>query len=127
MGAYNNDEGGVTFVYAMDKNGKWKQHAKLHAPDGAADDRFGWSIGVYDDIVVISAYWEDDKGVDSRSVHLFYRDKVDWTHLVKLVAPDGAAYDAFGDSVGIYNNIVVVGAWGNADSGSDSGYVHLFR
>ena len=40
----------------------WTQVAKLTAGDGAADDRFGISVSIDGDTVVIGANGDDDKG-----------------------------------------------------------------
>merc|ERR1719155_19033 len=45
----------------------------------------------------------------------------------KLVASDAAKDDVFGESVAISGDLVVVGAYGNDDSGSSSGSAYVFR
>ena len=44
---------------------------KLVASDGAAKDRFGGAVAASDGVVVVGAYWDDDKGSDSGSVYVF--------------------------------------------------------
>jgi hypothetical protein len=46
---------------------------------------------------------------------------------VKLNASDGAADDYFGRSVSISGDYAIVGAHGNADSGSNSGSAYIFK
>ena len=95
--------------------------------NGAASNRFGWSVSVSFDTAVIGASWDNDKGYTgqaSGSAYLFTRDVVDgvvsssWTQRAKLVAADGAAHDEFGRNVSICNNTVVAGAWGNDAKGA---------
>ena len=45
----------------------------------------------------------------------------------KLVASDGASHDAFGWSVSISDDTAVIGAWGDADNGSDSGSAYVYE
>ena len=45
----------------------------------------------------------------------------------KLVASDGAAGDLFGYSVAVFGDLVVVGAFHDADNGPDSGSAYVFR
>ncbi|EJK67638.1 hypothetical protein THAOC_11302, partial [Thalassiosira oceanica] len=84
--------------------------AKLLAPDGATWDEFGRSVAIYGDTIVVGAPCDDDNGENSGSAHVFVRSGEEWTHQAKLLAPDGAEYDCFGDSVAIYGDTIVVGA-----------------
>ncbi|CAK0870069.1 unnamed protein product [Prorocentrum cordatum] len=63
---------------------------KLVASDGAEEDLFGLSVAVSSDgaRVVVGAYYDDDQGSKSGSVHVF--DGTTGARLLKLVASDGA-------------------------------------
>ena len=41
--------------------------AKLTAADGAVSDRFGYSVAVHGDTVVVGAYWHDQSGKITKS------------------------------------------------------------
>jgi len=129
IGAWgDNDNGyysGSVHVFVR-VNGVWTQQAKLLAADGSTIDYFGYSVGIYGDTVIVGAYGDDDNGSNSGSVHLFVRNNGVWTHQAKLVAPDGSASDAFGSSVGVYDDTVIIGANVDDDNGSHSGSVHVF-
>ena len=95
------------------------QAAKLTAFDGADDDRFGYSVAVDGDTVVVGAYRDDDKGVDSGAAYVYIRQSGTWSQVAKLTALDGADGDRFGYSVAVDGDTVVVGAyWDEAYSGS---------
>ena len=47
------------------------QAAKLTASDGAAEDRFGFSVALSGDTLVVGAYGDDDNGDESGSVYAF--------------------------------------------------------
>ncbi|EJK76402.1 hypothetical protein THAOC_01838, partial [Thalassiosira oceanica] len=49
-----------------------------------------------------------------------------WTHKAKLIAPDGAAFDEFGESVAIYGDAIVVSAPWDDDNGFYSGSTYVF-
>ncbi|KAH8068715.1 hypothetical protein JL721_6578 [Aureococcus anophagefferens] len=53
--------------------------------------------------------------------------KASGQELAKLLASDAAAGDWFGYSVAVSGDLVVVGAYGNADAGRDSGSAYVFR
>ena len=107
--------------------GNWTQQAKLLAPDGAQVDFFGYSVGIYQDTIVVGAGWDDDNGEDSGSAHVYARSGDNWTHQAKLLAPDGVSGDLFGDCVAIYEDTVVLGAYLDDDKGGDSGSAYVFH
>ncbi|MCD4825660.1 MAG: FG-GAP repeat protein [Phycisphaerae bacterium] len=101
------------------------QDAKLTASDAAADDRFGFSVGISGFYTVVGADGNDDDGNYSGSAYIFYKDQggVDtWGQQAKLTASDAAADDYFGHSANISGAYTIVGAYGN-DSYSGSAYV----
>ncbi len=97
------------------------------APDGAAGDRFGATVSISGDIAVVGAYLDDDNGTDSGSAYVFRFNGSTWIQEQKLLAPDGAAGDAFGVSVSVSGDAIVVGAFGDNDNGTDSGSAYVFR
>jgi len=81
--------------------------------------------------VVVGAHADDDKGSQSGSAYVFTRDAASdlasgWTHVAKLTADDGAAYDEFGFSVSIDGDTVVIGANKDRDKGTNSGSAYVF-
>ncbi len=102
--------------------GEWLEQIKLTALDGAADDRFGFSVSIDGDYALVGAYGDDDNGVNSGSAYVFKRSGTTWTEEQKLLAPDGAAGDCFGFSVSIDGDYALAGAY-NDDSGKGSAYV----
>ena len=45
--------------------------AKITAPDGAANDHFGWSVAISDTKIVVGARFDDDHGSDSGSAYIY--------------------------------------------------------
>jgi len=125
IGAYNAGTGGAVYVYRASDGAEL---AKLTASDAAAGDYFGISVDIDGDTVVIGATGDDDDGTSSGSVYVF--EKSIWgtySQVAKLTAADAAAYDRFGISVAIDGDIIVAGAWGDDDGGSQSGSVYVFE
>ena len=125
---YDDDNGeysGSVHLFVRN-NGVWTHEAKLLAPDGSANDGFGYSVGIYGDTAIIVAWGDNDNGCSSGSVHLFVWNNGVWPHQAKLLAPDGSAFDCFGHSVGIYGDTAIIGAYGDDDNGSASGSVNVF-
>jgi len=104
----------------------WSQQAKLVASDGAAGDRFGRSVAMDVDTLVIGAYRDDNNGGDSGSAYVYTRSGATWTEQARLMANDGAADDEFGTSVAIVGDTIVVGAPRSQASSSGNGSVYVF-
>ena len=106
------------------------QIATLAASDGAALDRFGMSVAVDGDTMVVGAPYDDAGSAwaqrDNGSAYVFTRQSGVWSQIAKLTASDGYREDYFGYSVAIDGDTVVVGAYGDDDGGSYSGSVYVF-
>lgn len=113
-------------VYVRNAMGGWDYQTELIASDRTFADRFGYSVSLDDDTVVIGAPADDDLGTDSGSAYVFVRSGTTWTQQAKLIASDGAATDAFGWSLSVSRNTVVVGAPQDDDGGTDSGSAYVF-
>ncbi len=104
---------------------------KITASDGAAEDRFGYSVSISGDTIVVGAYWDDvDGNTDQGSAYVFTRNNQtmdDWGQVKKLTVSDGAAEDYFGGSVSISGDTLVVGAYkDDVDGNTDQGSAYVF-
>jgi uncharacterized repeat protein (TIGR01451 family) len=129
IGAYWDDDnaGNSGSAYVFDFDGSsWSETTKLTAGDGAAGDRFGYSVSLSGDRALVGAYGDDDNGSDSGSAYVFDFDGPSWSETAKLTASDGAAGDRFGYSVSLSGDHALVGAYGDDDHGSDSGSAYVF-
>ncbi|MEP7272317.1 MAG: FG-GAP repeat protein, partial [Acidobacteriota bacterium] len=115
---------GSAYIFGRNKGGadNWGEVRKLTASDGAANDEFGFAVGISVDTVVVGAYRDDTfKG----SAYIFERNTGGadlWGEVRKLTASDGAGGDFFGISIGISVDTVVVGASGD-DAAKGSAYI----
>ena len=97
---------------------------KLLAPDGAAEDFFGFPVAIDGNLALIGANRDDDNGNNSGSAYLF--DMTTGSLLQKFTAPDGANDDGFGISVAVNGNFALIGSSGDDDNGFNSGSAYLF-
>ncbi|MGQ0619121.1 MAG: Calx-beta domain-containing protein, partial [Panacagrimonas sp.] len=108
VGANSNQGSAYVFVRS---GTSWTQQAKLVAADGAADDRFGFSVALSGDAAVVGTFGDDFGAICAQgSAYVFVRSGTSWTQQQKLVAADGAAFDEFGISVALSGDAAVVGA-----------------
>jgi hypothetical protein len=96
-------------------------------PDGSPNDYFGKSLSIYNDWLVASSIYDDVNGEKSGSAYVYYFDGIDWIFHTKLLPADGNAFDRFGYSVDIYDDIIVIGSVYDDDMGEDSGSVYVYR
>lgn len=122
---------GSAYIFQRDEGGSnnWGEVKRLVASDGASNDSFGQSVGIFGDIAIVAAYTDDDGGDNSGSVYIFRKDEGgvnNWGEVKKLIASDDITGDLFGGSVAISDNKVIVGATGNDDNGAKSGSAYIF-
>jgi len=125
LGAVDNTDHGVgsgsAYLFDVDTG---LETFKLLPTDGAAQDRFGFSVSISGDRALVGAYGDDDSGPSSGSVYLY--DASTGTQLDKWVASDGGDDDRFGAAVAISGDLAVVGAWRDDDNGSNAGAAYVF-
>ncbi len=122
-------EAGAAYVFEPDGQGGWQQQAKLKASETDADDRFGWSVAISGDTVVIGAPYENNCVTDfnanqsdncariAGAAYVFVRDSQwNWSQQAYLKASNTEKEDAFGESVAIIGDTIVVGAPGEGSS-----------
>ncbi|MFT7665106.1 MAG: hypothetical protein ACI87A_003341 [Planctomycetota bacterium] len=100
------------------------QIARLNADDAGPSDRFGISVSISGTTAIVGAVGDNVSGLSSGSAYLF--DIVTGNQIAKLVPGDGGGSDFFGWAVAISGSRAVVGAFGDNDSGLDSGSAYLF-
>lgn len=127
VGADGDDDWkGAVYIFTR-TNGVWSQQQRLTADDGDIFDRFGYSVSVSEETVIIGSPGDDDKGDGSGSGYIFMRaEDGTWTQQVKLTADDGAAWNSFGYSVSLSGDTVIVGAPYNDNKCEDSGAAYIF-
>jgi hypothetical protein len=128
----NNSASGSGASYIFTRNGStWTQQAYLKASNTGTDDRFGCSVAVSDNTVVVGAFDEDSdvigvngNGLDnsasnSGAVYVFTRSGTTWSQQAFLKASNTGGSDQFGFSVAVSGDTVVVGA--NKEGSSATG------
>lgn len=101
-----------------------QQVSKLLPVDGMVGDRFGESISISGNRVVIGARTRDESDIDSGAAFVF--DTTTGKQIAMLLPSDGAERDEFGTSVGVSGNKIVVGASEDDDNGFASGSGYIF-
>ena len=116
VGAYNGDGNvsgsGAAYIYNLDGTGE----VKITASDGEALDRYGQSVAIGNNKIVVGANREHGNG--GTDVGAIYVYDLDGTNEVKINASDATDNEYFGNSVGIGHNKIVVGERSLTDAGA---------
>ncbi len=106
----------------------YAQVAKLIASDAAGFDYFGIRVAISGDTAVIGAYQDDHAGgTDAGAAYVFVRNGANWIQQAKLTASDAAAGDRFGNSVAIFGDTAIIGAYRDDHAGGeDAGAAYVF-
>lgn len=118
------NQGSVTVFIAQ--GSAWSLQAGLAAPDGAANDLFGTSVAISGNTLVVGARGATVTQAGQGAAYVFTRTGTAWTFQTKLVPTDAAAGDAFGSSVAIFGNTIVVGASRKTLTETGQGAAYLF-
>lgn len=144
----NNSATDAGAVYVFTRSGTaWSQQAYIKASNTGGGDRFGQSVAISGDTLVVGAEFEDSSATgingdqannsagDAGAVYVFVRSGTGWSQQAYLKASNAEAGDRFGRSVAISGNTLVVGAFDedsgvNGDQGNNStqgaGAVYVF-
>lgn len=123
---------GKAYIFRR-SGGTWTPEAKLKAKGGESGDGFGSAIALYGSTVVVGAPFADpDLGfgrvASAGAAYVFDRSGSTWKENTALTASDGMVFNHFGNSLGIYNDLIVVGADGATQAGnSGSGAAYIFQ
>lgn len=121
---------GAAYVFVRD-TGVWTQQAYIKASNTEAGDRFGWSIAVAGDELVVGAWGDDSDGVgadppnqtnaaapNSGAAYLFGRANGVWEQRSYIKASNTDQGDQFGWSVALASDTLIAGARNEDGNGS---------
>mgnify|MGYP000642746051 CR=1 FL=1 len=123
--AKNIQDSGVAYVYSLGSTG-WQQQAKLVAEPAYADDTLGGNVALKNNIAMLGASRRDDKGKDAGAVFAFEKKAETWLQRQVLTATDAQAGDAFGQSIALTEQFLVIGAPHSDASNKDSGAAYVY-
>ncbi len=139
------EKAGAAYVFIRSPDLFWSQQAYLKASNTGDNDRFGQSIAISGDTLVVGAYYEDgtstgvngnendDSAKKSGAAYVYTRSGSSWSQQAYLKASNTEKGDKFGRAVAISGDTLVMGAdledsvgvddGDNSVAGSGSAYV----
>lgn len=117
---------GAAYVFNRVES-NWANAVKLVPADAVIGDRFGDSVAIDGDVMVVGAPQVYPIAKPGYAVVFRYKDSA-WTEVETLTAPFPMNYDQFGLDVAISGNLIVVGArLDDNSSGTNAGSVFVYR
>ncbi len=128
----NNTANDAGAVYVFNRTGTvWSQQAYLKASNSEAGDRFGRSVAISGDTLVVGSSdgsnatgvngdETDNSAIGAGAAYVFTRTAGVWSQQAYLKASNTDAIDGFGSSVAILGDTLVIGA-----SGEDSNAIGI--
>ena len=126
VGAFNANTTGAAYVFRYIES-SWVEEELLTASDAASDDRFGDSVDIFANTIIVGAHWHDDNEINSGSVYFFtWQGANNWGDEIKVSASDPVAGAMFGSAVSISGDVAIVAA-NNDETGWDTGVAYFLR
>ncbi|TGL67429.1 hypothetical protein EHQ74_04755 [Leptospira levettii] len=119
-------------VYVFQRSGTtWSEQAYLKPSNTGAGDRFGTTVDISNDTIVVGANLEasnqititngsgasvNNSAANAGAAYVFRRNGTTWAEEAYLKAPNTESGDQFGDAVAIDGDTIVVGAFSEASN-----------
>ena len=110
-------------AYLFEGGASWTERAILFAPTPAANDGFGSAVALDVGRAAVAA---SRVAMGTGAVYVFDGQGSSWLLSGSLMASDGEAGDAFGASVALDGDHVLIGAERDDDLGVEAGAVYVF-
>jgi hypothetical protein len=118
---------GAAYVF-VDQGSTWALQQKLVGIDTTDKDRFGTSVSIDQDQIVVGAPGDVVGGeLWGGSTYVFCRIGTTWKEEAKLSNPDPAFNDGFGARVSLDDGLLALSVPGDDDNGLQSGSAYAFQ
>jgi len=125
VGAFLDDEFGQNSGSAYLYNAITGEISHQLLPDPhSTNDNFGYSVSIDGPVTVIGSPTDDEHGTDAGSVYIFQSSTGEL--IAKIFSGQAGALEHFGLSVGVSQNIAIVGAPWSMKNGVRSGAAYLY-
>ncbi|MFT3771417.1 MAG: MYXO-CTERM sorting domain-containing protein [Minicystis sp.] len=117
---------GAAYIFAR-SGATWAQKARLVASTPTSQMKFGCSVAIEGNTVLVGALGSDGAVATTGAAYVFTGSGSLWTEQAKLTAGGGAANDGFGASVALSGETALIGASGVDIAGqSNVGAAYVF-
>lgn len=117
---------GAAYIFELDGDA-WVERARLTGTGTVSSDRFGYSVGISGDRVVVGASDVDLPLMSlNGAVYAYVYDGMTWVEQPRITASDTSSASHFGISLELDGDTLAVGARLDDELGQNSGAVYTF-
>ena len=119
---------GSVYFYRLPKNGdKYELLSKIYHPDKQASAYFGFSVSVYNTLVVVGSHGDSTRGSNSGAIFVFLRTGHTWKHFdTQYPSRPRNANTQFGYQVDVEFNRILVSAYRDDNDAPDGGSCYVY-
>jgi hypothetical protein len=117
VGAFNEAVGGAAYVFVRSGT-TWSLEQKLTASNATIADRFGYSVAVSGETVVVGAYQAGSGANENGAAYVFVRNGTTWTEQQMLQGSDSEESSEFASSVSLSGDTALIGSHGKGVGGA---------
>ena len=118
---------GAAYVYARTGT-TWTIDYWASAFDAAQGDRFGTTVDLDGDTLLVGSPKDDDLGPSSGSAYVFRKNACCWVFQAKIVSPEGVPNERFSDYMALDGDTAVFGVPSSSGTaGAYSGAAYIFE
>ncbi len=119
------DQAGAAHVFVRNQD-TWEHQRRLTGAESDGWGRFGRTVSVSGDTLIVGAPRADDPEVGSGTAYIFSRTDGDWSLTKRLVNPGPGRWDYFGDAVAADGRSILAGIRGDDDEAEHSGSAQFY-
>ena len=93
------------------ENGVWTESQVLYANEGIEFSKFGYSVKVVNNELLIGSYSDPNSPSGNGAVYIYEKGDQGWSEVEKINAPADVGISRFGTVLGIHNGAYLVGAY----------------
>lgn len=143
VGAYSDNQvgndAGAVYIFTGSNASSWIQAQKIVAYDGILQDEFGISVSLNNKTLAVGSRYSDVPGTpplmyaNAGAVYVYEQVVTPpaitpaFVNVAKRTAADRQMNDYLGNSVSITDGLIIAGAYGDDDYGTNSGSAYIFN
>lgn len=121
------DDDGAAWIYRYDGH-QWLEQPWLRPSDPQEEHLFGHAVQIQGRTAAITALGDNERAIQAGAVYIFdQQGDGSWVESQKIIAPDIADYDGFGESIALEGDWLAIGAPHDDDIDISTGAVYLYR
>jgi len=130
IGAFRTDSNGASsgsaYVFGRDNQGDWSEIQELTANDATTIAQFGHSVSLKGETALIGAWADSEAASYAGAAYVFSKSNAGvWAQQSKIIAPDAAVDEAFGNAVVLTSDTIMVGT--DLEDGDSFGSVYFIK